>query len=172
MRSLFLLIGLTFSAAVFAKPFPTETEVDVLRYVGKWYAHFSLPQFFTRGCRAQTAEYDVLTETKISVLNTCLKRRGRSTIRGEAVVTNPGDNSEFVVTFDNFFTRLFRVKGDYNIILLDDNYEYVLIGSQDRESLWLMSRSEVAIPVAVRTEYLDYAKTLGFDTRKLVESRF
>jgi apolipoprotein D and lipocalin family protein len=172
MRSLYFLFGLVLSAAALAQALPTERQVDVARYMGKWYAHSYLPQFFLRGCRGQIAEYEVINEKKISILNTCLKRRGHSLIRGEAVVTNAGDNSEFIVTFDSFFTRLFRVKGDYNIIRLDENYEYVLVGGQDRKSLWLMSRSELPIPEAIRTEYLQYAKSLGFNTKKLLESRF
>ena len=168
----FLIFGLVFSTALWAKPLPSAPQVDVARYVGKWYAHLSLPQFFTRNCRAQTADYAVLSATKISVLNTCLKRRGETTISGRAVVTNPGVNSRLVVTFDHLFTRLFRVKGDYTIIKLDPDYEYVLVGSADRKSLWFMSRSEVAPLEAVREEYLAYARELGFETRRLVESQF
>ena len=172
MRNVYLLIGLLFSSAVFANPLPTVDYVEVTRFVGKWYAHYSLPQFFTNSCRAQTAEYEVINEKKISVLNTCLKKKGVTTIYGQAVVTNPGKNSELIVTFNNFFTRLFRVKGDYNIIKLDENYDYVLVGSINRKSLWLMSRSDVAIPEVIREEYLNYARELGFNTKKLVESRF
>lgn len=172
MRRLSLFIGLIFSTALFAKPLPSVPQVDVARYVGKWYAHYSLPQFFTRNCLGQTAEYEIINENKISVLNSCIKRRGVTTITGQAVVTNPGMNSKLVVTFNNFFTRILRVKGDYTIIKLDDNYEYVLVGSRNRKSLWLMSRSEVAIPEDVRSEYLGYAHELGFATTKLIKSRF
>ncbi len=172
MHKLSLLIGLLFSTTLFAQPLPTASQVDVPRYVGKWYAHFSLPQFFTKNCIGQTADYEVLSEKKISVLNTCLKKKGETTIKGEAVVTNPGINSELMVSFDNFFTRLFRVKGDYNIIKLDENYDYVLVGSRNRRSLWLMSRSPVAIPEDIRDEYLTYARSLGFETKKMVESQF
>ena len=172
MNGIGVILGILFSTSLFAKPLPTTPQVDVGRYVGKWYAHYSLPQFFTRNCRGQTAEYEVINERKISVLNTCLKRRGVTTISGQAVVLNPGVTSRLEVTFDNFFTRLFRVKGDYTIIKLDPDYEYVLVGSADRKSLWLMSRSDVAIPDAVREEYLGFARELGFNTGRLVESRF
>ncbi len=76
------------------------------------------------------------------------------------------------MTFNNFFTRLFKVKGDYNIMKLDANYEYVLVGSRNRKSLWLMSRSPVEIPETVVQEYLDLAKKDGFDLTKLEKSHF
>lgn len=171
------LIALTLFSSIVAcastdTKLPTAKKVEVSRYVGKWFAHYSLPQFFTRKCRAQTAEYEVIDAKTISVLNTCLKAKGVTTIEGQAVVTNPSDNSELIVTFNNFFTRLFRVKGDYNIIKLDANYEYVLIGSNDRKSLWLMSRTERAIPADVKDTYFKLAQELGFNTADLVESKF
>ena len=172
MKIFTLALTLILSSCVQAKELPTAKKVDVSRFVGKWYAHDSLPQFFTRKCKAQTAEYEVIDEKTISVLNTCLKPKGNKTIEGQAVVTNPGDNSKLIVTFDNFFTRLFRVKGDYNILKIDDNYEHVLVGSNNLKSLWLMSRSELPWTKVMRDEYLNYAKSLGFNTDKLIKSQF
>lgn len=172
MKKLIHILALLLSLSVFAEDLPTERNVDVARFVGKWYAHYSMPQFFTRNCLGQTAEYKIINEKKISVLNTCLKKKGVEIIKGQAEVINPGDNSQLIVTFNNFFTRLFRVKGDYNIIKLDTQYEFVLVGSKNRKSLWLMSRSEAAWPQGVKEEYLQLAKDLGFDTSKLVESKF
>lgn len=162
-----LILTLTVNAQVLS----TENYVDVGQYVGKWYALKSLPQFFTRNCEAQTAEYEVLNEKTISVLNTCLKHNGETTIKGKAVVKNTKTNAELIVTFDNFFTRLFRVKGDYNIIKLDPNYEYVIVGSKDRKSLWIMSRT-TSMPESVMNDYLAIAKKEGFPVEKLVNSKF
>ncbi len=163
---------LLFSETLLARALPVERNVDVTRYVGRWYAHYSLPQFFTFGCDGQTADYDVLEEKTLSVLNTCLRKRGLSKISGKAVVKNAPDNSRFVVTFDDFFTRLFRVTGDYNIIKLDPDYDFVMVGSEDRRSLWLMSRTPEEWPEEVRKEYLTLAHELGFQTRRLHRSRF
>ena len=172
MKRIMLIILLTFPWTSTARELPVERGVDVNRYVGTWYAHYALPQFFTRGCRAQTAQYKTINDLNISVVNTCIKKRSTTRIRGQARVTNPGDNSRLVVRFNNFFTRLFRVKGDYNIIKLDPNYEYVIVGSKNRKSLWLMSRSEDPWPDSVKQEYFDYAHSLGFKTNKLVKSKF
>lgn len=172
MKSFFILLSFIICLNVKASNLPTEKNVDISRYVGKWYAHYSLPQFFTKKCRAQTAEYEVIDELTISVFNTCLKKKGFTTIDGQAKVINPGDNSELIVTFNNFFTRLFRVKGDYNIIKLDKDYETVLIGSNDRKSLWLMTRSETDLSPEVISYYFKLATDLGFDVSKLQQSQF
>jgi len=154
-----------------SRELPTVSQVEINRYVGKWYAVAALPQFFTRKCLAQTADYAVINEQTISVLNTCLKGKSKTTIDGQAVVTNAATNAELEVTFNNFFTRLFRVKGDYNIIALDEKYENVMIGTQDRESLWIMSRSP-NMDQATYTKYVELAKDLGFPVEKLILSKF
>lgn len=170
-----LVLSLSFlSCTAIANPgnkLPTAEYVEVNKYVGKWYALLSLPQTFTRNCLGQTAEYEIIDTKTISVLNTCLKSKGRTTtINGKAVVSNARTNAELIVTFDNFFTRLFRVKGDYNIVALD-NYEYVMVGSNDRKSLWIMSRT-TEISTEVLEKYLAQAAELGFDVNKLQRSQF
>lgn len=144
----------------------TAEHVDIGRYIGKWYTIKALPQFFTRNCKGQTAEYDIINDKTISVLNTCLKKKGKTTIKGQAVVKNTKTNAELIVTFNNFWTRLFRVKGDYTIIRLDDNYEYVLVGSKDRKSLWILSR-QPDVPEDVIQDYEATATEQGFDVSRL-----
>lgn len=168
----FLMILALLAGNVFAGSLPTASYVEVERYVGKWYAITSLPQFFSKSCVAQTAEYEIASENSISVLNTCIKKRGKTTtINGTATVVNAATNAELEVVFDNFFTRLFKVKGDYTIIKLDPNYEYVMIGSKDRKSLWIMSR-ETTMPKNILQKYVDFAAANGFDVTKLVDSKF
>ncbi len=152
-------------------PLPTADHVEINRYLGKWYAVTALPQFFTRNCLGQTAEYKALDEKSIKVINTCIKEESKSTINGKAVVVNEETNAELVVTFDNFFTKLFKVKGDYTIIELDPEYRYVMVGSKDRKSLWLLSR-EKTMPEEVRKDYEAIAEAEGFPIEKLVDSKF
>jgi apolipoprotein D and lipocalin family protein len=173
MKKLLLSFFLILSSTAYAgEVLPTATNVDIGRYIGKWYSVAALPQFFTRKCIAQTAEYSILSEKSISVLNTCYKNNGKITdIHGRAVVVDSKTNARLEVTFNNFFTRLFRVKGEYVIIKLSAGYDTVLIGSTNRKSLWIMSRTPGISP-EVFEEYKNFAKDLGFNVSKLVNSKF
>lgn len=166
-----VLLTLLFSLSLHAQVLTTASYVDIPRYVGKWYAITSLPQFFTRNCKGQTAEYEIIDEKTISVVNTCIKSKGTTDIKGQAVVKNKKTNAELIVTFNSFFTRLFRVKGDYTVIKLDPDYQYSLVGSKDRKSLWLLAR-DTEIPEEVIAEYIAFAKKEGFPVEKLVNSEF
>ena len=151
---------------------PTAEYVDVNEYVGKWYAISSLPQFFTKNCSAQTAEYAIKDTKSITVLNTGIKKDGSlKTIVGQAEIINSRTNAELIVTFNNFWTKLFKVKGDYTIIKLDSTYSTVLVGSKDRKSLWILSRTPY-LNEDIKTEYINFAKKLNFETSKLIDSKF
>jgi apolipoprotein D and lipocalin family protein len=170
----FMILLLTLSFQVMAgggRDLPTADYVDIERYLGKWYAISSLPQFFTRNCIGQTADYDAINPQTISVVNTCLKKKGSSVIRGQAVVKNASTNAELIVTFNSFFTRLFRVKGDYTIVKLDPEYRYVLVGDKKRKSMWVLSRTKT-MPEVDYQEYVNYAKELDFPVENLVLSTF
>lgn len=176
MKKLVLFLSLVFSISAFAKPtppaLPTAIDVDVARYIGKWYTITSLPQFFTRNCEGQTAEYGIINDKTISVQNVCYKENGKKTdINGKAVVVDAPNNARLVVTFDSFWTRLFKVKGEYVIIKLSEGYDTVIVGSTDRKSLWIMSRTPSIDPETL-VEYKKYAKDLGFATDKLQDSNY
>ncbi len=167
----FIILFFSINAMSVTRSLPTVSNVEVSKYLGKWYAISSLPQFFTRKCLSQTAEYGLINEQTISVLNVCIKNRKSSHIRGQAVIVNAATNAELEVTFNSFFTRLFRVKGDYNIIKLDKNYEFVMVGSRNRKSLWIMSRTP-SMPEDILDSYINSAEELGFPISKLVKSQF
>jgi apolipoprotein D and lipocalin family protein len=175
MKSLILSLMMIFSLQAFAasggSSVATNEYVDVNRFIGKWYAISDIPQFFSRKCLYQTAEYGIKSEKEISVKNTCYKGRKTQTIYGQAKVINPETNAELIVTFNTFWTRLFRVKGDYNIIKIDPNYEYVMVGGNNRSNLWIMSRSQ-EMPEEIYEEYVNLAKELGFNVHNLRRARF
>lgn len=172
MKKLMISMALLMlSTQLFAHTVATNEVVDVKKYVGKWYAVSSLPLFFSKGCTSQTAEYGIIDAKTISVKNVCFKPGKKKWIYGKAVVTNETTNSELYVQFNTWWARWFNVKGDYNIIKIDPDYEYVMVGGNNRKSLWIMSRSE-KMPENIYQEYVDYAKKLNFPVHNLVKSTF
>ncbi len=149
---------------------PTVKNVSLKAYVGQWYAVTSLPQFFTRRCVAQEAVYTLNSSTEIGVRNICTRKNGKRTdIKGFAKATNV--SGVLALKFTSGLAGFFGASGDYNIIKLDPEYKYALIGGKDRKSLWLLSRTKT-ISASVYSAYIGRAKDLGFNVSKLVDSKF
>ena len=55
------------------------------------------------------------------------------------------------------------------IIALDDQYQYALVGSNDRKYLWILSRSKSLDP-AIYKRLVSEAAKQGFNTDKLMRT--
>jgi len=173
MKFIVLSMAILFSFKAYSlKILPTAKSVDLKRYIGRWYVITSLPRFFTKKCIGQIADYKLLPNGNLHLKNTCVKKRDRThSMEGEGTVINKITNAEIEVDFDNFFTKLFGFRGDYTIIKLDPDYNFVMVGDKKRKTLWIMSR-EREMPKDILNEYIKFARDQGFATEDLKRSKY
>jgi apolipoprotein D and lipocalin family protein len=147
----------------------TVSHVDLERYQGKWYEVARLPNRFQNDCARSTAEYELRDDGKVSVLNTCYKEDGEvRTIRGSAKPVDES-NARLVVRFDGFFFTLFSwlIKANYWIVELDPDYRYAVVGTPDRNYLWILSREPEMEEPLYRT-LMNRIGAHGFDVERIV----
>lgn len=155
------------------KPLETVAAVDLKRYAGKWYEVARLPNSFEKNCAGNvTAEYKLLENGKIEVVNTCKEADGKSNIaRGTARTTADKTNAKLEVRFaPAFLSFLPLVWGDYWIIDLGENYEYSVVGDPSRKYFWVLSRTPEIEETRLK-EILQRAKEKGFDTDKIIRTK-
>ena len=148
----------------------TVGEVDLQRYQGVWYEQARLPMFFQRGCIRSEAHYRLQDDGKVEVINRCETETGeRKEAIGEAVPQQAGRTDKLWVRFDNWFSNLFPglSKGHYWVLYLDEAYSVALVGTPDRDNLWLLSR-EQQLDDATRKMLVEKAQALGYDTSELL----
>lgn len=139
------------------------TGFDAERYLGKWYEVARLDHSFERGLEQVSAEYSLRDDGDIRVIN-----RGYNTVKqqpeeaeGRAKFVGAKNVGQLKVSFFGPFY------GAYNIVELDPNYQYALITGNDREYLWILSRTP-QLDAAIQQRLVDKAKSLGFATDKLI----
>lgn len=118
----------------------TVNEVDLKSYMGLWYEIASYPNSFQKGCSCTTAEYNLLSSGKVEVLNRCIKKGKWTDAKGHAKAVDQSGNAKLKVSF------FWPFYGDYYIIMLDQNYQWAVVGSPSREYLWILSRSPAMEP--------------------------
>lgn len=146
-------------------------QVDWSRYAGKWFEVARLPNSFQRKCVADvTAQYSALPSGTIQVVNQCRRDdRDLDGATGEARQV-AGEPSKLQVRFaPRWLGWLPAVWGDYWVIGLDDSYQTALVGTPDREFLWLLSRTPQR-PAAEIDAWLQRAAALGFDTDRVLRT--
>lgn len=156
---LLLLIGL--SGCEEKLPLETVENVNLERYQGTWYEIARIPNQFEKDLIKVTANYTIKDNGRIRVLNqgyNTKKGKNEKAI-GEAKVVGPG---KLKVTFFKPFY------GDYYIMELDKDYQYVLVGSPSRDYLWILSRTP-QISDELYNELSKIASDANFDINRLVK---
>ena len=138
---------------------------DLQKYLGTWYEIARFDHSFERGLVGTTATYSLRKDGKIKVLNQGYKNSldGKlKTAIGKAKITSPETPRNLKVSFFlNFYAP-------YNILELDANYQYVLIGSNSSKYLWILSRTP-QMDSTIYNMLIGKAKARGYDTRKLIK---
>jgi len=146
-------------------------QVDWSRYAGRWFEVARLPNSFQRKCVADvTAQYTALPSGAIQVVNQCRRDDRRlDEATGEARQVS-GEESKLQVRFaPKWISWLPAVWGDYWVIGLDEGYQTALVGTPDREFLWLLSRTPQR-PTAEIDAWLQQAAALGFDIDRVLRT--
>jgi len=141
----------------------TVPEVDIDRFMGVWYEIARFPHRFEKNLVGVTATYEKSADGKISVLNQGYKNtlNGKhKKARGKARIPDLSQPGKLQVAFFLWFW------GDYWILELDKDYQYVLVGSSTPNYLWIMSRAP-QLDDKIYNELMNTAHDLGYDVSKL-----
>ena len=139
-------------------------ELNIERYLGKWYEIARYDHRFERGLVGVTASYSFRDDGKIKVVNTGFKETingQKSEAIGKAKIPDPNVPSKLKVSFFWFFY------GDYFVLELDENYQWAVIGSSTDNYLWILSRTP-QMDETVYYELLNKLTTRGYNIDKLI----
>ncbi|MEE1190375.1 MAG: lipocalin family protein [Bacteroidales bacterium] len=139
----------------------TVSNLDVNRFIGSWYEIARYEHSFEKGMTHVKANYSLLPDGTIRVLNSGMKNGKKKEIEGKArKKKDSNSNSKLEVSFFLWFYS------DYFVFELDDNYQYAVIGSSSDKYLWILSRTP-QLPQSTINDLLIKIKKRGYDTSKL-----
>ncbi len=139
-------------------------ELDIERYLGRWYEISRYDHRFERGLVGVTATYSFREDGKLKVLNAGYKgsvKGQRSEAIGKAKIPNPDLPSKLKVSFFWF------LYGDYFVLELDENYQWAVIGSSSDKYLWILSRTS-KMDENLYDELLARLTKRGYEVDKLI----
>lgn len=140
----------------------TVRQLDVPRFMGKWYEIARYEHRFEKGMSYVTAEYTLMPDGKIQVVNRGLKDDKPKRIVGKARQPNP---VEFPGRLEVSFFLWFY--SDYYILELGSDYQYAVIGSSSDKYLWILCRKP-EMPQEKLERILANLRKRGYDLSRLV----
>jgi apolipoprotein D and lipocalin family protein len=165
MKILFLIsmfpVLIGFAAAQPENELPVVNQVDLNRYLGKWYEIATIPQRFQKGCHCVTAEYSLRKNGKIKVVNSCRKDHPDGPFKqaiGRAKVVRGSNNAKLKVSFFGPFW------GNYWIIALDQqDYQWAVVSDPSRKTLWILCRTP-QMDGALYQQIVEHCHTVRINT--------
>jgi len=143
-----------------AKP---VTPFDKDRYLGKWYEIARLDFYFERHLNNTTANYSLNEDGTIRVVNrgfNVLKNVWKESVGKAKFVEDPSIGKLKV----SFFGPIY---GGYNVIAVDEEYQYALVAGRNLDYVWILSR-EPQIPERIKKWFLQEASQLGYEVKDLI----
>jgi lipocalin len=101
----------------------------------------------------------------VTVKNTAIDKTGKklADIAGQARIADGGPPGRLLVSFGPVLPET----PNYDVIHVDEQYRYAVVGVPDRKSLWILAR-EVPIAEATLNSLREIARKAGFDVTKLL----
>lgn len=134
-------------------------EVDMSRYLGKWYEIARFDHLFERGMTHCTATYSMRDDGYIEVANRGKKNGKWKSSTGKAKKTDMSG-----VLRVSFFGPFYS---DYRILMLAPDYSYALIGGDNDGYLWILSRTP-QLEQSTKDMLIREAQRRGYNTDKLI----
>jgi lipocalin len=133
----------------------TINELDIEKYLGRWYQVLGAPtnEIFQGYGTCLTADYSVMSNGSVSVLNSQLDKNGNlEEISGYAYYKNASEPGKLTVYLEGT-----PFDGPYWIVKLgeikNNQYQYSIITVPSKISLWVIARN-------VDDFYNEYAQTV------------
>jgi apolipoprotein D and lipocalin family protein len=172
----FLVISMALQATTAAhgqerRPVRTVDVVDLDRYLGDWFEIARFPNRFQRNCTGDVqAHYAKRADGRIDVVNRCRTADGVTEARGVARVVDERTSAKLKVRFaPAVLSFLPFVWGDYWILGLAADYSWAVVGSPDRNYLWILARTP-ALDGDSFTAALAAARANGFAVDRLTRT--
>ncbi len=141
----------------------TVTNLDLEKYMGAWYEIARYPHKFEKGLVGVTANYSILPDGKISVVNKGYKNTldGKlSVANGKAKLPDKNQPGKLKVSFFWIFYA------DYFVMELDPGYQWAVIGSSSDKYLWILSRTP-QMDETLYQQLIDKIKARGYDLNRI-----
>ena len=158
-----ILLACFYSQSVLSNPLlPVSDNLDLQRFMGRWYVIASIPTPFETQAYNATEDYERLPSGDVATTFSYNK----GALDGPFKVSKP---TGFVsVEHDAIWKMqfLWPFKADYRVAFVDEAHKVTIVGREKRDYVWLMARrSDMA--EQEYSQYVGQIASYGYDVSKL-----
>lgn len=140
------------------------SNFNVNQYLGTWYELARFDFRFEKDLNNTSANYTLNKKGNVIVLNSGYNYVKNKWQKADGLAKFRGGKNVAALKV-SFFGPFYS---GYNVIALDEDYQYALIAGKSLDYLWILSRSKEILPVEIKEKYLKIATEIGYDTSRLI----
>jgi apolipoprotein D and lipocalin family protein len=144
-------------------PILTAKQVDIQRFMGKWYVIANIPTFIETGAHNAVESYKLNEDGTVATTFTFRQ----DSFEGEQKIYHPTgyieDTQSNAIWGMQF---IWPFKSDFRIVYVSDDYSQTIIGRIKRDYVWIMARTP-SISDADYERLLKLLNDQGYDTTKI-----
>ena len=144
------------------RPLGTVPEVDIDRFMGRWYVIGRIPTFVEKDAYNAVESYALNPNGTIATTFTFRKGGFDGPKKSYTPTGFVYDDSNAVWGM----RFLWPFKADYRIIYLNEDYTQTVIGRNKRDFVWIMARTPAIADVDYRA-LVEFTQSAGYDISKL-----
>lgn len=136
---------------------------DINSYTGQWYEVARFNFKYERDLKNVTANYSLNKDGSVRVVNkgyNYVKNEWEEAIGKARFVGDPTQGALKVSFFGPFYSG-------YNIVMMDPDYENVLVFGKNTDYIWFLSRHKT-ISAEVKNKFIEKAREAGYDINRLI----
>ena len=120
--------------------FETVKNLDIERFMGKWYVIAAIPTFVEKNCENAYDIYTLNEDGTVDIKYFADKNGSPFTISQKGTIIDTVNNSKWKITFPDYWIPFFS--SPYEVIVLDEiSYDYMVVGYPGNTYGWIMARS-------------------------------
>ena len=139
----------------------TIDNLDLKRYMGRWYEIARYDHRFERNMERCEAYYALESDGNIAVRNSGIDTKTGLLRIADGKAKLGKQPGQLRVSFFLFFYS------DYNVLALGEDYDWALVGSKSPKYLWILSRTP-SLPESTIEHILAIARARGYNTDNLI----
>jgi apolipoprotein D and lipocalin family protein len=144
-------------------PIRTVPQVDLQRFMGDWYVVAHRPTAVERTAFNAVESYRLNTDGTIDTTFTFNQGAPDGKVKKysmKGIVMNTATNAEWAMQFAG------PMKADYKIVWLDDNYQEAIIGRDQRDYVWILTRNPNISPTDFDA-LLSRVRNMGYEINQV-----
>ena len=121
-------------------PHEVVQNINIEKFMGKWYVISLIPNFVEKGCTNSSDTYTLNDDGTIDIKYYAIKDGKERAIKQKGFV-NEIEPARWDIQFLKPYIPFYRAP--YEVIVLDPNYKYMVVGYPDNSFGWVFSRETV-----------------------------